>query len=196
MRGWWVAAVAVAAGCGGVHEGKGAPFEIGAIKAALFSAGNTGSETDEAALIVLSTSDLVNCDDFAGANLDTVLQRIAADGSGLVFELLQSRDADQPSKGWDGTWTSDGAYLPSESGGYYTGSRYLELVGFTDGMLYFAAYSGVGEPWVTIDRADDKKTVGAFWTDWWYGSFKAETCGGDGWTTGAGTTTTSYSSTF
>jgi hypothetical protein len=189
MRGWWVA-IGLAAGCGGVREGAGAPFDIGGIKAALFSIGDTGSETDEEALIVLSTSDLVNCDDFAGASINTVLQRVAADGSGLVFQLVQARDADQPTKGWTGTWTSDGAFVPSEDGGYYTGSRFMQVVGFTGGMLYFTDYSDPGITWVTVDRFDDKKVAGSFWNDWWHGSFKAETCAGAGWTFGGGTTTT------
>jgi hypothetical protein len=160
---WWV-------GCANVHTSGDAPFDLSSTRTALWSVGEEADDQYAAAMLVLSSSEILDCAQLGGASLPEALDKIVQDGTGVLF-LLETFGK---SEDFTGTWTEDGAFVPSEDGEDPSEGRYFYLYPFEGG--YFYELYGAETSWLSLDQVDAKKTTGEFRSDWWWGDFRAEPC--------------------
>lgn len=161
------------AGCGGpgVQTTREAPFEVRSIRSALWSVASASDAQNQAAVLVLS-DDRIDCAAIDGEALDPAIDQLTRNGSGFVFLLEQTVADGGAVLEWPGTWTSDGGSLPGSAS---WGSRSLGVSAFETGVLYDITSDPTD--WLRLDDVGEGRVVGEFWTTWWRGAFKAETCG-------------------
>jgi hypothetical protein len=174
------------AACSNVHTSREAPFDMPALHASMWSVGQESQDGYSTAILVLSSSNDMGCPQIDGVPLQEGLGRVVEDGTGMMFYLEQYGE----SADWTGTWTEDGAFVPSEDGEDPNEGRSLFSYAFDHG--YFYELYNVEGGWLTVGRESDARVTGDFRTDWWWGDFRAEPCAG--WDAEAPeTTTTPYS---
>jgi hypothetical protein len=184
-RWWWVV---LASGCGGgVHTSKDAPFDVKAVKSAIWSEGGENDAQYQSALLLLST-EKIECGAVEGKPVSEVLDELTRAGSGLWFGFEQVVADGGAALEWTGTWMADGDLPGSEIWGY----RSIEANAFETGVIY--GLPSDDGPWVRLDEVEGEGVKGEFWTPFWRGRFDAESCGA--WIYDTTTTTTTVDTGF